>query len=863
MSNFFFAAAGLAGNTGLSAASPWPVSKIPTTGNPGDTLFLNDNDILPSFTYARSGTAGSPITFDRYGSGHNPRIDAGAAATPAITLNANFITLNNLYLKNSRSPNGLLYITTGHHDITLNNVAFGAGIRGINAFKMGTAGVVNLLVSHCWFFDIFDDLKTGGTPGAGGAGDTKNGGGSHIQMNGCNGSGIEIANSKFYTKDPSAANNNNFGVGDIISPFQCNGTAASRLWVHDNQIRGGSNNQVTGYIGITTADVGGSYQLVENNILVNPGQGGIGVMPSGGIFITIQNNRMYSKNTGNAFNFVGLTYNSSPGVANCILQNNHITYYATAHAPNPYNKFAFQGPPAGWNTNTADGAVDTLATETMLPDPLFNEFDWDLAATGLVFNPLTAKTYGNANFSPGATSPNAITYTSSNLAVATIVSGQIHIVAAGTSTITANDGTSSISQLLTVNKVPLTVTANAASKTYGAANPALSAVIAGYVLGESGTALTTQPAVTTTAVTGSNAGTYPITPSGGAATNYSFVYVAAVLTVNKAALTITGNNASRNYAVANPAFGVTYAGFVNGNNAASLTTQPTISTPATISSNAGTYAITPVGAASPNYNISYVAGTLTVNKVNLTITANNVTRQFNTVNPVLTVSFAGFVNGNTNASLTAQPVPSTTAVLSSPIGNYPITASGAASPNYTFTYVPGTMTVSANSIVFGPISPKTYGDADFGAGASSSTAITYTSSNLAVATIVGGLVHIVGAGSTNITANNGTTTLTQPLTVNPAPLTITADSHVIFVGNTIPFLGVTYAGFVNGDTSSVLTSIPVVTTAAILGSPIGVYSIDVTGAAASNYAMNYVSGNLSIVPPGSKIHCSQPVILLT
>jgi gliding motility-associated-like protein len=43
--------------------------------------------------------------------------------------------------------------------------------------------------------------------------------------------------------------------------------------------------------------------------------------------------------------------------------------------------------------------------------------------------------------------------------------------------------------------------------------------------------------------------------------------------------------------------------------------------------------------------------------------------------------------------LTSQPVITTTAVLSSAIGNYPITASGAASPNYNITYIAGTLSV--------------------------------------------------------------------------------------------------------------------------------------------------------------------------
>src|SRR5262249_48246089 len=52
----------------------------------------------------------------------------------------------------------------------------------------------------------------------------------------------------------------------------------------------------------------------------------------------------------------------------------------------------------------------------------------------------------------------------------------------------------------------------------------------------------------------------------------------------------------------------TYSGFVNGDTAASLTTQPPLAPPATASSPVGSYAITASGAVDPNYTITYVNG---------------------------------------------------------------------------------------------------------------------------------------------------------------------------------------------------------------------------------------------------------------
>ena len=77
----------------------------------------------------------------------------------------------------------------------------------------------------------------------------------------------------------------------------------------------------------------------------------------------------------------------------------------------------------------------------------------------ITFNPLPAKRTGDADFTPGATSTSslAISYTSSNLSVATIVNGNIRVVGAGVTSITATqpgnvnyNAAAAVSQTLTV-----------------------------------------------------------------------------------------------------------------------------------------------------------------------------------------------------------------------------------------------------------------------------------------------------------------------------------------------------------------------------------------------------------------------------
>ena len=89
--------------------------------------------------------------------------------------------------------------------------------------------------------------------------------------------------------------------------------------------------------------------------------------------------------------------------------------------------------------------------------------------------------------------------------------------------------------------------------------------------------------------------------------------------------------------------------------------------------------------------------TLVVLPVSLTITAANASKLYGAPLPALTPSYSGFVNGDTASSLTSPPALSTTATAASPVGSYLIAASDAASPNYAFIYIPGTLMVTKAS----------------------------------------------------------------------------------------------------------------------------------------------------------------------
>ncbi len=164
----------------------------------------------------------------------------------------------------------------------------------------------------------------------------------------------------------------------------------------------------------------------------------------------------------------------------------------------------------------------------------------------------------------------------------------------------------------TVQPALVTVTAANESKVYGAALPALAVSYSGFQNSDTVASLTTKATASTTATASSNVGTYTITASGATDPNYVFRYLSGVLTVTPAPLTITANSQSKVAGSANPALTFAATGYVNGNTASSLTTQPKLSTTATTTSAAGSYPITASGAVDANYTIKYVSGTLSV-----------------------------------------------------------------------------------------------------------------------------------------------------------------------------------------------------------------------------------------------------------
>jgi hypothetical protein len=196
----------------------------------------------------------------------------------------------------------------------------------------------------------------------------------------------------------------------------------------------------------------------------------------------------------------------------------------------------------------------------------------------------------------------------------------VYPVVAGLGTLAAAnyDFPNVVAGTLTITRAHLTVTANAATMTYGDPLPTFSAAVSGFVLGDTMSVLSGAPSLNTTATASSGAGVYPIDVGTGtlAAANYDFTnLVSNTLTVGKAHLTVTAGDASITYGAALPFLSATLSGFVTGDTAAVVSGSPALSTTAPAFSPVGTYPISAgVGSlTAANYDFaSFVSGTLTI-----------------------------------------------------------------------------------------------------------------------------------------------------------------------------------------------------------------------------------------------------------
>jgi hypothetical protein len=278
------------------------------------------------------------------------------------------------------------------------------------------------------------------------------------------------------------------------------------------------------------------------------------------------------------------------------------------------------------------------------------------------------RTYGAANpaftGTVGATqNGDVITATYSTAATAVSAVGTYAIVPTPAGAALSNYNVVLVNGTLTVTSAPLTVTANNASRLYGAANPPLTGNISGLLNGDNITASFNSPVLPASSV-----GTYAIIPAlsdpNNRLGNYSVTSANGALTVSPAPLAVTADNATRPFGAPNPVFTGSLVGVLNHDNISA-----TFASSATVASPPGNYLILPV-LADPdnrlgNYTVTSGNGVLTITQAATTLqltSSHNPARHRHPVKFTAVVSSMGGVPTGTvsfldgTKLLSAQPV---------------------------------------------------------------------------------------------------------------------------------------------------------------------------------------------------------------
>lgn len=397
---------------------------------------------------------------------------------------------------------------------------------------------------------------------------------------------------------------------------------------------------------------------------------------------------------------------------------------------------------------------------------------------------------------------------------------------------------------LTVNKRAVTVMADAQSKTYGDADPALT-----YQITSGALAFADAFTGGLTRAAGENIGPYAIGQGTLALSdNYTLTFVGANLEIGKRGVTVTAEAKSKTYGDTDPAL-------TSQVTTGSLGYNDTFGGALTrvAGEDVGTYAIQQGSLVlSGNYSLTFVGADLVIGKRAVTVTAEVKSKTYGDADPALTYQVTTGSLGYSDTFTGALTRPA-----GDDIGTYAIQqGSLALSGNYALTFVGADLVIGKRAVtVTADAKSKTYGEAD--------PALTYqvTSGSLGYSDVfTGALTRVTGEdvgtyaiqqGSLALNANYAITVVEGTLTVNAAALTITANSRTKTHGESVTFAGTEFvsSGLVNGNTitSVTLASAGAAPTASAAGSPYAIVPSAAQGSGLTNYTITYLNGALTVV----------------
>jgi hypothetical protein len=282
----------------------------------------------------------------------------------------------------------------------------------------------------------------------------------------------------------------------------------------------------------------------------------------------------------------------------------------------------------------------------------------------------------------------------------------------------------------------------------------------------------------------------------------------------------------------------------------------------------GTVSIRAQQAGDSNWNAAtQVDQSFSVAKATLTVTVDNQSRVYGAPNPTFTASYSGFVNGDDATIISGAPQFSTAATATSSVSGSPYLITGAlgslSAANYSFNFASGSLTVTKATLtvtaedksrVYGATNPPLTASYSGFVNGETTDVVSGSPSLSTTATpgspVTGSAYSITVGQGTLSAANYSFNFVSGSLTVTKATLTVTADNKSRAYGATNPPLTASYSGFVNGETTDVLSGSPSLSTTATPASTVAGAPYPVTPTQgtlnAANYSFNFVSGLLTV-----------------
>ncbi|VZR93019.1 MBG domain-containing protein [Pseudomonas aeruginosa] len=407
---------------------------------------------------------------------------------------------------------------------------------------------------------------------------------------------------------------------------------------------------------------------------------------------------------------------------------------------------------------------------------------------------------------------------------------------------------------LTITKALLNVIADAKTKVYGDADPALTYQVSGLKNGDTAGAVLNGGGLSR--VAGENVGVYGINQGDLALNsgNYDLSYQGNNLTITKALLNVIADAKTKVYGDADPSLTYQVSGLKNGDTAGAVLNGGGLVRVS--GENVGNYAIQQggLGLVSGNYDLAYQGNNLTITKALLNVIADGKTKVYGDADPSLTYQVSGLKNGDTaGAVLNGGGL---VRVSGENVGNYAIQQGGLGlvSGNYDLAYQGNNLTITKALLnVIADGKTKVYGDAD--------PSLTYQVSGLkngdsAGSILTGGLnraagenVGVYGINQGDLALNSGNYDLSYQgnnLTITKALLNVIADAKTKVYGDADPALTYQVSGLKNGDTAGAVLNGGGLSRVA--GENVGVYGINQGDLAlnSGNYDLSYQGNNLTI-----------------